>query len=96
MKLKLWVYFGYTPSSSQIKVFITGGLLADITSYFAFQDFFRISLPPYLKKRCYMPLYSGEKTAYDTFLDFESILSCLKSILLVKRVIDYFTCSELL
>lgn len=64
MKLKLWVYFGYTPSSSQIKVFITGGLLADITSYFAFQDFFRISLPPYLKKRCYMPLYSGKKTAY--------------------------------
>lgn len=96
MKLKLWVYFGYTPSSSQIKVFITGGLLADITSYFAFQDFFRISLPPYLKKDVTCLYIQGKKQPITTFLDFESILSCLKSILLVKRVIDYSTCSELL
>lgn len=64
MKLKLWVHFGYTPSSSQIKVFITGGLLADITSYFAFQDFFRISLPPYLKKDVTCLYIQGKKTAY--------------------------------
>lgn len=64
MKLKLWVYFGYTPSSSQIKVFLNGGLLADIASYFAFQDFFRISLPPYLKKKMLHAFIFRGKTAY--------------------------------